>query len=105
LKSILLQKKEIAKAKTYEFTGVVVKKAKEKFSKDNKIIGARKGDEYYKIELDNKIFIYISSFNLDEPDDYSRIISEIMTGEKYMFEVELWVGNRYRLRKLLKKIS
>ena len=112
LKTILTQHKELARAKTYFFTGTIIKKVKEKFRETNEKLGAKAGDEYFKLELDLKLpndnrnlIIYCAWFNLDDPADYEKDVVPCMTGETYEFEVELWVENRYRLRKILRKIN
>jgi hypothetical protein len=112
LKTILTQHKELARAKTYFFVGTIIKKTKEKFRESNERLGVKAGDEYYKLELDlrlpndsRNLIIYCAWFNLDDPKDYEKDVVPCMTGETYEFEVELWVENRYRLRKILRKIN
>ena len=98
LKTLLNQEKQIAKPKTYCFTGIVKEKLRDKLSKKSKTPGA----EFYRLTLDNKVVFYAFQHELDDLNDYQNKVLLVSTGEKWELEGHRWVADKYYLRKLRK---
>lgn len=98
IKTLLSQEKQVAKPKTYCFTGIVVEKLRDKLSKKSKTPGA----DFFRITLDNKVVFYAFQHELDDKNDFQNKVLLLSTGEKWELEGHKWVFDKYYLRKLRK---